>query len=73
VGIKFSQKLIDRTIHYFKKKYNLDISPEVAEEYLHSFARVFLALARPPFIGGGQANHGDVSDSRGASNTPRTL
>lgn len=42
--LKFSQNLIDRTIAYFKKKYDKDISAEVANEYLRSFAGLFLAF-----------------------------
>ncbi len=42
---KFSKNLILRTIAYFKKKYNKDISSEVANEYLNSFSRLFLAFA----------------------------
>ena len=40
----YSQTLIERTIIYFKKKYNKDISKEVANEYLRSFAGLFLAF-----------------------------
>lgn len=42
----YSQNLIDRTVAYFKKEYNKDISVEVANEYLRSFAGLFLAFTQ---------------------------
>ncbi len=42
---KFSDELIADTIQIFKEENNLDITPETASEYLHSFARLFLAYA----------------------------
>jgi len=37
----FNQLLVDRLIKYFKEKYDLVISPEVAQEYLNSMADVY--------------------------------
>jgi hypothetical protein len=37
----FSQDLIERTIEYFKKTYNHEISPETAELYLNALTGLF--------------------------------
>jgi hypothetical protein len=39
--LRYSQTLIKRTINHFKKKYDLDITPETADVYLASFSNVF--------------------------------
>jgi len=69
--LKFSKNLIDKTIKYFKQKYDLDISSEVANEYLSSFSGFFLAFVRPVPMDGGQTL--GRGGSMGASNTHRTL
>jgi hypothetical protein len=43
----FSQTLVNKCIEYFKRVHNTDISVDTANEYLHSFARLYLAYARP--------------------------
>jgi len=45
----FTQELVDRTIKYFKEKYNHDISPEIAEEYLNSLANLYRAISKFPY------------------------
>ena len=75
----FSQALIERCITHFKEECGVDISTETANEYLHSFARLFLAMARPNYS---ESRHGtyvpcespavaekDISNSLGVSNT----
>ena len=37
----FSQELIERTIEYFHEKHAHEISPEIAEEYLHDMAGLY--------------------------------
>ena len=41
----FSENLIQETIKCFKEEDGLELSPEKANEYLHSFAGLFLAFA----------------------------
>ena len=41
----FSQLLEQRVVEYFKRKHGLDISPATAQEYLNSFAELFLTYA----------------------------
>jgi hypothetical protein len=68
----FSKNLTDRTIIYFKEKYNQDISEETANEYLRSLSGFFLAFVRPSIMDGGRTL--DNPDcSTGASNTRRVL
>ncbi len=43
--LQFSQILIIRIQKYFKQKHSIDISDEVANEYLHSLAGMFAVLA----------------------------
>ncbi len=43
---KFSQLLVERIQSYFKEKYDLDIPDETAEEYLNSFASLFIIFAK---------------------------
>lgn len=43
---KFSKELIDKTIKHFANKYNHHIDEDTANEYLRSFARLFLAFTR---------------------------
>jgi hypothetical protein len=79
----FSQPLVDTCIEYFKRKYTLDISVDQANEYLHSFAKLYLAFTRPD---GGRLAAGTLSaagdsavaedvlrNSMGVSNTHGTL
>ena len=42
---KYSKNLINKTIEVFKKEDNLDISPEIACEFLDSLGDLFLAFA----------------------------
>lgn len=37
----FSDELVERAIKYYKYRYDLDISPEIAQGYLHSLADLF--------------------------------
>jgi hypothetical protein len=43
---QFSQLLTDRVIQYFHKKYGKGISVDEAQEYLNSFAELFLTCAQ---------------------------
>ncbi len=72
----FSQNLIDETIRCFKEEDGLDLSPEQANEYLHSMAGLFLAFAEKRPVPNASApggtlpvdtNHGDLT--LGVSNT----
>jgi hypothetical protein len=71
MSFTFSKNLIDRTVSYFKEKYNQDISDEVANEYLRSFSGLFLAFVRPSDSDGEQSE--DIVSATGDSNTRRTL
>lgn len=71
MSFTFSKNLIERTIKYFKEKYNQDISEEVANEYLRSFSGLFLAFVRPS-VSDGERIEIRVS-ATGDSNTRRTL
>jgi hypothetical protein len=42
----FSKNLIDETIRCFKEEDGLELSPEQANEYLHSMAGLYLAFAK---------------------------
>lgn len=44
--VDYSERLIKKTVAYFKKNHNLDISPETASEYLDNLSWLFLALAK---------------------------
>ena len=44
---KYSEKLIEETIKVFKEENDLEISKETANEYLDSFAGLFLAYSKP--------------------------
>lgn len=46
MSAKFSQKLINDTVVYFKKRWNLEITSEEAEGFLLSLADLFLAMDR---------------------------
>ena len=46
VAFFYSPKLIQETILCFKEENGLDISEELANEYLEAFAGLFLTLAR---------------------------
>lgn len=37
----YKQELVERTIKYFKERFNTDISKETAEEYLNSMADLY--------------------------------
>ena len=71
MSFTFSKNLIDRTVSYFKEKYNQDISDEIANEYLRSFSGLFLAFVRPSVSDGEQSDN--AVSATGDSNTRRTL
>jgi len=82
VTFQYSKSLIERTQAYFKNRCGIDISEETANEYLRSFAKLYLAFARPN--GGSLASGINAardsavaeeagSDSIGVSNTYGTL
>lgn len=71
MSFTFSKNLIERTIRYFKEKYNQDISEEVANEYLRSFSGLFLAFVRPSVSDGERIKN--LVSATGDSNTRRTL
>ena len=43
----YSKPLVEKCIEYFHRVHNVDISAETANEYLRSFAKLYLAFARP--------------------------
>jgi hypothetical protein len=43
---KFSQELRAQLIAYFLQKYQVDISQELADEYLDSMADLYMAFSR---------------------------
>lgn len=43
---KFSQLLVERIQTYFKKNYDLDLPDEVAQEYLNSYASLYIVFAK---------------------------
>lgn len=59
MGLRYSQILISRTINHFKKKYDLDITPETADVYLCSFSVLFRSFVRPSLVDGGQTDTHD--------------
>ena len=71
MSFTFSKNLIDRTVSYFKEKYNQDMSDEVANEYLRSFSGLFLAFVRPSVSDGERIE--TIVSATGDSNTRRTL
>ena len=56
----FSENLIEETILCFKEEHGLDISKETANEYLNSFATLYLLLGNSEEI-----SHHDFLRSRG--------
>ena len=46
MSFQFSQKLIDDCITNFKDEHGVDISAETANEYLNSFARLYMTMMR---------------------------
>ena len=71
---QYSKKLIDECIQCFKDENDLDITQEQANEYLDSFAGLYLAFAEEPdtaLMSGGGAppvdNRG--GNALGVSNT----
>ena len=71
----FSENLIQETIKCFKEEDGLELSPEKANEYLHSFAGLFLAFAEIHTVPGSLEPDGVVpvdnraDSSLGVSNT----
>lgn len=43
---KFSQLLVERIQEYFKEKYDLNLSEETAQEYLNSYASLYIVFAK---------------------------
>ena len=43
----YSKPLVERCKEYFHRVHNTDISDDTANEYLRSFAKLYLAFARP--------------------------
>ena len=43
----FSPQLVEKCIEYFHRVHGVDISADTANEYLRSFAKLYLACARP--------------------------
>jgi hypothetical protein len=41
----FNPELVARITKYFKQKYEVSITPSEAEEYLHSWAKLWVAVA----------------------------
>ena len=41
---QFSQKLIEDTIRCFKEENDVEITPKTANEYLESFAKLYLVF-----------------------------
>ena len=80
---QFSKNLIEETIQCFKEEDNLTITPEQANEYLNSLAKLFLAFHDPGERRGGAPKGPAVPDmvdnkvkpssSTGTSNTRGTL
>ena len=50
MSFKFSQKLIDETIKCFKEEDGFDLPLELVNEYLESFAKLYLAFARKKLV-----------------------
>ncbi|MCX6715660.1 MAG: hypothetical protein NT077_01425 [Candidatus Taylorbacteria bacterium] len=46
IPFRFSQKLIDELIKVWKDEHGIDISEDTANEYLNSFADLYLTFAR---------------------------
>ncbi len=43
---KFSQLLVERIQAYFKEKYDLDLPDETAQEYLNSYASLYIIFTK---------------------------
>jgi hypothetical protein len=43
---QFSQLLVERIQKYFKDKYDLDLPEETAQEYLNSYASLYIVFAK---------------------------
>jgi len=43
---QFSQLLVERIQAYFKEKYDLDLPEETAQEYLNSYASLYIVFAK---------------------------
>jgi hypothetical protein len=79
----YSKPLVDKCIEYFHRVHNVDISADTANEYLRSFAKLYLAFARPnggslasginAARDGAVAEQAGSSGSIGVSNTYGTL
>lgn len=73
MSVKFNQGLIQETIDCFREEDGIVITPEQAEEYLSSFADLFLAFAgesRPRSLeAGGSPAAPSEPPTLGVSNT----
>ena len=43
---QFSQLLVERIQAYFKEKYDLDLPEETAQEYLNSYASLYIVFSK---------------------------
>jgi hypothetical protein len=43
---QFSQLLVERIKRYFKEKYDLNIPDDTAQEYLNSFASLYIVFSK---------------------------
>ena len=63
---KFSQLLVERIQAYFKEKYDLDLPDETAQEYLNSYASLYIIFAKV----GQRGRIGSDTDLSVRSDTP---
>ena len=63
---KFSQLLVERIQKYFKEKYDLDLPEETAQEYLNSYASLYIIFTKV----GQRGRIGSDTDLSVRSDTP---
>lgn len=63
---KFSQLLVERIQAYFKEKYDLDLPDETAQEYLNSYASLYIIFSKV----GQRGRIGSDTDLSVRSDTP---
>jgi len=63
---KFSQLLVERIQAYFKEKYDLDLPDETAQEYLNSYASLYIIFSKV----GQRGRIGSETDLSVRSDTP---
>jgi hypothetical protein len=74
--MKFEQELIARMIKHLADKFNVNCTPEEAEEHLRSLADLYLAINRASQNGSFATTplgEGEASLSLGSSNTQGTM